>query len=40
MKPFIKLTKQAKEIYDNPLMSLIYTGREDEFDHIQLALKM
>jgi len=40
MKPFSKLTKQAKSIYDNPLMSHIYTGREDEFGHIQLALKM
>jgi len=40
MKPFSKLTKQAKNIYDNPLMSHIYTGREDEFGHIQLALKM
>jgi len=40
MKPFADVTKQAKKIYDNPLMSHIYTGREDEFGHIQLALKM
>lgn len=40
LKPLTKLKKQAKDIYNNPLMSSIYTGREDELGHIELALKM
>ena len=39
-KPIERLTKQAKEIYDDSLMSYIYTGRADDFACIELALKV
>ena len=40
MSPFDSLVKEAREIFDNPLMNQVYTGRNDEFGQIQLALKM
>lgn len=40
MRPFSVLTRQAREVFDNDLMSHIYTGRSDEFGAIELALKM
>jgi aerotaxis receptor len=40
MRPFSKLVKRAREIYDQPAMQRIYTGRDDEIGQIQLALKM
>ena len=40
LSPLKNLVKIAKEIFDNPLMSKIYTGRDDDFGHLQLALKM
>jgi aerotaxis receptor len=40
MKPFRKLVSQAGEIFNQPVMRRIYTGRDDEIGQIQLALKM
>lgn len=40
MQPFGNLVNIAKKVFDNNLMSKIYTGRDDEFGHIHLALKM
>ncbi|MCP3866806.1 MAG: methyl-accepting chemotaxis protein [Gammaproteobacteria bacterium] len=40
LKPFQMMVTQANEIFDNQLMAQIYTGRDDEFGQIQLALKM
>jgi len=40
MSPFRGLVDRAKRIFDNPLMSRIYTDRDDEFGHLQLALRM
>ncbi len=40
MRPFQRITSLAKEIYDQPVMRQVYTGRDDEFGQIQLALKM
>ncbi len=40
MQPFGAVVDIAKKVFDNSLMSKIYTGRDDEFGHIQLALKM
>ena len=40
MKPFGNLVGIAKKVFDNYLMSKIYTGRDDEIGQIQLALKM
>jgi len=39
-KPFGKLVKEAKTVFDNDLMSKIYTGRDDDFGRIELAIKM
>jgi len=39
-KPIHSLVKQAREVFDNHLMTKIYTGRDDEFGNIQLAMKM
>lgn len=40
MKPMDSLLKQSKQIYNNPLMSYIYSGRDDEFGQLSLGLKM
>jgi methyl-accepting chemotaxis protein len=40
MRPFSKLVGHAREVYDQPAMQRIYTGRDDEIGQIQLALKM
>ena len=40
MQPMGRVLKRAKEIFDNPLMSKIYTNRDDEFGQLQLALRM
>lgn len=40
MRPMCGLLKRARGIFDNPLMSRIYTGRDDEFGVLQLALRM
>ncbi|MES9971433.1 MAG: PAS domain-containing methyl-accepting chemotaxis protein [Candidatus Thiodiazotropha sp.] len=39
-RPFGKLVKDASSIFDNDLMSKIYTGRDDEFGRLELAFKM
>lgn len=39
-KPFGALVTQAKNLFDNDLMSKIYTDRDDDFGRIELALKM
>src|SRR5690606_24522561 len=38
--PLDVITKEAREVVDNPLMQLVYTGRTDELGQLQLALKM
>lgn len=38
--PLDGLIRTARKVFHNPLMSMIYTGRDDEFGEIQLALKM
>jgi methyl-accepting chemotaxis protein len=38
--PFASLVSTARKVFHNPLMSKIYTGRDDEFGEVQLALKM
>jgi aerotaxis receptor len=40
MRPFGQLVNSAREIYEQPAMQRIYTGRDDEIGQIQLALKM
>lgn len=40
IKPFGDVVNKAKKVFDNSLMSKIYTGRDDEFGQIELALKM
>ncbi len=40
MYPFGKILKRARSIFDNPVMNKIYTGRDDEFGEIELAMKM
>jgi PAS domain S-box-containing protein len=37
---FTKLIKEAKSVFDNPLMSYIYSGNNDAISAITLALKM
>ncbi|MEW8693692.1 MAG: PAS domain-containing methyl-accepting chemotaxis protein [Candidatus Thiodiazotropha endolucinida] len=39
-KPFGKLVKEAKSLFDNDLMRRIYTGRDDDFGRIELAFRM
>ena len=39
-RPLDVITKEAREVVDNPLMQLVYTGRTDELGQLQLALKM
>ena len=40
MLPMRQVLSVAREIYDQPIMRRIYTGRDDEFGQIQLALRM
>ncbi len=40
MAPLGALLKRARSIFDNPLMCKIYTGRDDEFGQIQVAMRM
>ncbi|MEW8627145.1 MAG: PAS domain-containing methyl-accepting chemotaxis protein [Candidatus Thiodiazotropha sp.] len=40
LHPLQKLVSQASEVYDQPVMRQVYTGRDDGFGQIQLALKM
>lgn len=40
LTPFNRLVKQAREVFDDPLTSHIYTGRDDEIGQIQAVLKM
>jgi aerotaxis receptor len=40
MLPMGKLMQRSREIYNNPLMSQVYTGRDDEFGELQTALRM
>lgn len=40
MTPMRGIIGLAKDIYDQPAMRRIYTGRDDEFGQIMLALKM
>jgi aerotaxis receptor len=39
-RPFSQLVTQTKQIFDQPVMRRIYTGRDDEIGQIQLALTM
>ncbi|MBT2971340.1 MAG: hypothetical protein B6D72_09330 [gamma proteobacterium symbiont of Ctena orbiculata] len=38
--PFTRLVKESKSLFDNDLMRRIYTGRDDDFGRIELALRM
>ena len=40
MKPMDSLLKEAKKVFDNPIMKKVYTGRDDEFGQIGLSFKM
>jgi aerotaxis receptor len=40
MQPMGALLTRARSIFDNPLMSRVYSNRDDEFGQIQLALRM
>ena len=40
MRPFRQLVTQARAVYDQPVMRRVYTGRDDDFGQILLALKM
>lgn len=40
LKPLSAVSTAAKNIYNSPLMTKVYTGRTDEFGDILLALKM
>ncbi len=40
MRPFRKVVAEAREVYDQPAMRRIYTGRDDEIGQIRLALQM
>ena len=40
MKPFRQVVARARDIYDQPAMRRIYTGRDDEIGQIALALQM
>lgn len=40
MRPFQRVVARAREIYDQPAMRRIYTGRDDEFGQIELAMQM
>ena len=40
MRPFRKLVTRARQIYDQPVMRRVYTGRDDEYGQIELALQM
>lgn len=40
LKPFVNVTRAAKEYINNPLTQLVYTGRHDEVGQIDLSLRM
>jgi methyl-accepting chemotaxis protein len=40
MRPFRRVVSEAREVYDQPAMRRIYTGRDDEIGQIRLALQM
>jgi len=40
MAPFAKIVTKSRSIFNHPLMNKIYTGRDDEFGEIELAMKM
>ena len=40
MAPFAKIVTKSRSIFNHPLMNEIYTGRDDEFGEIELAMKM
>ena len=40
MAPFLKIVNKARSIFHHPLMNKIYTGRDDEFGEVELAMKM
>lgn len=37
---YTKLVSEAEQVFDNPLMSFLYSGRLDKLGRIELALKM
>ncbi|TPH19275.1 methyl-accepting chemotaxis protein [Litorilituus lipolyticus] len=39
-KKYVEVVNQAKSVFDNPLMSYIYSGNNDDIGAISLALKM
>ncbi len=40
LKPVADVTRQAKQLINNPLTQYVYTGRHDEVGQIELSLKM
>ncbi len=40
MAPLRRIVERSKAVYDQPAMRRIYTGRDDEFGQIELAMKM
>jgi aerotaxis receptor len=38
MRPMREIVEHTKEIYDQPIMRQVYSGRNDEFGQIQLAM--
>ena len=40
LKPFRNVTRQAKNLIENPITQLVYTGRHDEVGQIDLSLRM
>lgn len=40
MAPWGSIVKKARSIFHHPIMNKIYTGRDDEFGEIELAIKM
>ena len=40
LRPLKALTERARQIADNPLSQVVYTGRRDQFGQIEFALQM
>ncbi|MCW8907665.1 MAG: methyl-accepting chemotaxis protein [Sedimenticola sp.] len=40
MRPMAALVRRARSVFDNPLMSRVYTGRDDEFGQVLTAMRM
>ena len=40
MQPVQALAKETKNIVDNPLIQMMYTGRRDEIGQIRVAMQM